>query len=154
MNAGTKRTASKTAIRPNCPSPDATHKVSGATSGICPIYTYLGCTRDGALLSGIDPPRVDSLFPNTRTRHSPPRGALWVDSEAKAGRRTRLFCCATTCKLSNSAPSEARRTHRCGRLLGLLQMEETMHSFYDFLAGLFLLSLFIVNLICLIVLPI
>jgi len=33
-------------------------------------------------------------------------------------------------------------------------MEETMHSFYDFLAGLFLLGLFIVNLICLIVLPI
>ena len=29
-----------------------------------------------------------------------------------------------------------------------------MHSFYDFLAGLFLLGLFIVNLICLIVLPI
>jgi hypothetical protein len=29
-----------------------------------------------------------------------------------------------------------------------------MHSFYDFLAGLFLLDLFIVNLICLIVLPI
>src|SRR5215813_6155160 len=65
MNAGTKRTASKTTIRPNCPSPDAMHKVSGATSGICPIYTYLGCTRDGALLSGIDPPCVDYLFPNT-----------------------------------------------------------------------------------------
>jgi hypothetical protein len=45
MNADLKRIALKTMILPNCPSPDATRKVSGANSGICPIfYTYLGCT--------------------------------------------------------------------------------------------------------------
>ena len=41
MNADTKRTASKTTIRPNCPAPDATHKVSGATQ-TAPCHSTVG----------------------------------------------------------------------------------------------------------------
>ena len=41
MNADTKRTASKTTIRPNCPPPDATHKVSGATQNE-PCHSTVG----------------------------------------------------------------------------------------------------------------
>jgi len=56
MNADLKRTELKTMIPPNCQSPDAMRKVSGANSGICPIfYTYLGCTRQPRKLGGCSP---------------------------------------------------------------------------------------------------